>query len=304
LIVIKHAVTKNFNVISGVAGRKLVVILYITSGDYYLHDIMSDYSIDLRHKTKIVITDEHYRYRIKSGRKHSVDLIIYVESIEYSIQKAAPINIKVPSDISYRIVLDNCFMDQHELIDITALAELDASKVISMRGMFGQCDSLMDITPISTWDVSIVMNMCALFYKCLSLKNIMVLSNWMVPEGCNIRHFYTIPEVSSLEELYRYIFPEVNNINEMVYNERWGSDSQTVWVEYTVPHRRKMYKNKYVKNNCPNWLVERYMKVHTLPERGSLYEYEHNQYNYRNALGDWLFENYRDIIDFEIYNWD
>jgi surface protein len=263
---------------------------------------MPDYSIDLHHKTKIVITDEYYQYTIKSG-EDSADLIIYVESINPDIQKAHPINIKVPSDISYNIVLDRCFIYHRELIDITALAELDASKVISMYGMFHCCNHLADITPISTWDVSSVTNMDSLFSRCLSLKNIMVLSNWTVLEDCDIRRFYTIPDVS-LEELYRYIFPNVNDINETILDEEVRSGSRTVWVEDVVPYRRRIYQNEYVKNNCPSWLVERYMKVHTLHDHSMEYDYEHNSDKYLNELGDWLFNNYKYMIDFLIYNWD
>ena len=270
-------------------------------GDYYLNDIMSDYSIDLHHKTKLIIKDEHYRYMIKSG-KDSADLIIYVQSINPDIQKAAPIIIKVPSNIHYNIVLDGCFEHHHELMDITALAELDASKVISMHGMFNCCNSLTDITPISRWDVSNVTDMSGLFYGCLSLKNITALSNWSVLENCNIRRFYTIPDVS-LEKTYRYIFPEVDDIKAFIDNDELESASQTVWMEHTVPYRRMKYQNAYVKNNCPSWLVERFMKVHTFPGRWMCYDYERNRDKYRNELGEWQFENYRDIIDYETYNW-
>ena len=262
---------------------------------------MSDYSIDLRHKTTIVIKDEHYIYRIKSG-KDSADLIIYVESRNRNIQKAAPINIKVPRDISYNIVLDNCFIYHSELTDITTLAELDASKVISMHRMFSCCGNLTDITPISSWDVSNVKDMSELFYGCLSLKNITVLSNWTVLENCNIRCFYTISEVS-LEELYRYIFPEVNDIKSLIYNDEVESSSQTVWIEHVIPYRRMMYQNAYVKNNCPIWLVERYMKVHVFRGRWMSYDYERNRDKYRDELGEWQFENYRDIINYPLYNW-
>ena len=277
------------------------LFLYQTSSDYYLNDIMSDYSIDLQGKTNIVFTDEHYRYKIENG-KDSVDLIIYVTSIDRDIQKAAPIIIKVPSDISYAIILDDCFMDHNELIDITALANLDVSKVISMRGLFYKCNHLTDISPISSWNVTNVKNMCCMFAGCLSLKNIHALSNWTVLENCDIRKFYTIPDVS-LDKIYRYIFPEVNDIDAIIFDEELKSDSQTVWVEHVVPHRRKMYQNAYVKNNCPSWLVERYMKLHMLPERRMEYDYELHRSKHRNELGEWLFENYRDIIDYNIYNW-
>ena len=260
---------------------------------------MSDYYIDLRYETMIVFTDEHYRYRIES-KQDSVDLIIYVESSHRDIQKAAPINIKVPRDISYHIVLDYCFTYHGRLTDITALAELDASKVISMHRMFSCCGNLTDITPLSKWNVSNVKDMSELFYGCLSLKNIMVLSNWTVLENCNIRCFYTISEVS-YEELYRYIFPEVNDIKSFIYNDEVESGDTSAWMEHTIPYRRRKYRNKYVKNNCPSWLVERYMKVHAFHERLIVYDYERNENKYRNELGDWLFENYRDIINYPIH---
>ena len=262
---------------------------------------MSNHSIDLRGKTNLVITDEHYRYNIKKGND-SVDLIIYIRSINYDIQKAAPIIVKVPNDISYSIILDDCFADHGKLIDITALAELDASKVISMRGMFYACRSLTDITPISSWDVSKVTDMYALFYRCLSLKNLTVLSGWTVLEDCNIRNFYTIPDVS-LKETYEYIFPEVDDINAIIENDERESGSQTVWIEHILPYRRKLYQNTYVKNNCPSWLVERYMKVHTFPEGCIEYDYERNYNKYHDEFGNWLFGNYIYIIDYNIYNW-
>ncbi len=262
---------------------------------------MSNHSIDLRYETRIAITDEHYRYNIKKGND-SVDLIIYVISIDNDIRKAAPINIKVPSDISYHIVLDYCFTDHYKLTDITALAELDASKVISMHRMFSYCNKLTDITPLSTWDVSNVKDMSRMFYKCTSLKNILALSDWTVLENCNIRRFYTIPEVS-LEETYRYIFPEVNDIKTFIYNDKVESGDMSDWMEHTVPYRRMKYRNEYVKNNCPSWLVERYMKVHVFHKRLIMYDYKCNENKYRNEFGDWLFENYRDIIDYPIYKW-
>lgn len=78
---------------------------------------MSHPSIDLHGKIKTVTTDEHYRCTIKNG-KDSVDQIIYIKSIDHTIQKTAPIVIKVPSNISYDIVLDDCFMHQYELISV------------------------------------------------------------------------------------------------------------------------------------------------------------------------------------------
>lgn len=297
------ATIKNHNVISGFArtDEKLESFLYSSLSDYYLMDIMSVHSIDLHHKTKLELKDIYYRYMITTG-KDSADLVIYIQSRNLNIQKAAPIIINVPSDISYNIVLDGCFEHHHELIDITALAELDASKVISMRNMFNCCNNLTDITPISRWDVSNVMDMRGLFYECLSLKNILALSDWTVPENCNIRKFYTIPEVP-LEELYRYIYPEVDDIKAFIENDEIESASQTVWMEHTVPYRRMKYQNAYVQNNCPNWLVERFMKVHVFRGRWMNYDYECNEYEYRNELGEWQFENYRDIIDYETYNW-
>ena len=194
-------------------------------------------------------------------------------------------------------------MDHHDLIDITALAELDASKVISMSGLFYKCDHLTDIAPISAWNVSNVKDMMYMFTGCLSLKNILALSDWTVLENCNIRRFYTIPDVS-LEETYRYIFPEVNNINELIRDELLANGSSGVWREHVVPNRRAIYQNAYVKNNCPSWLVERYMKLHGFCAGRSEYAYELYGPDYRDELGEWLFENYRDIIDYNIYVWD
>jgi hypothetical protein len=130
----------------------------------------------------------------------------------------------------------------------------------------------------------------------------MVLSNWMVLENCNVRYFYTIPDVS-LEETYRYIFPEVNDIDAKIREEERESDSRTVWMEQIVPYRRMLYQNAYVKNNCPSWLVERYMKVHTFSERRMYYDYERIPSIYRTEFGDLLYKGYRDIIDYKIYEW-
>ena len=142
--------------------------------------------------------------------------------------------------------------------------------------------------------------MSGMFYGCLSLKNILDLSDWTVLENCNIRRFYTIPDVS-LRETYQYIFPEVDDIDKMIRCEESESDSQTVWDEHIVPYRRMMYQNAYVKDNCPSWLVERYMKVHVFRERWMIYDYESHGSKYRDELGEWMFENYRDIIDYSVY---
>ena len=144
--------------------------------------------------------------------------------------------------------------------------------------------------------------MSGMFYGCLSLKNILDLSDWTVLENCNIRRFYTIPD-ASLRETYRYIFPEVDDIDKMIRYEESEADSQTVWDEHIVPYRRMMYQNAYVKNNCPSWLVERYMKVHVFRDRWMVYDYERHGPKYREDLGEWLFENYRDIIDYSVYVW-
>ena len=87
------------------------------------------------------------------------------------------------------------FSNCTSLVDISALKNIDVSKVENFEGMFNECTSLEDISHIKNWNVGEGKNFCSMFKNCKSLKNIN-LKSWNVQkngvkfdyiyEGCNI----------------------------------------------------------------------------------------------------------------------
>ena len=87
------------------------------------------------------------------------------------------------------------FSNCTSLVDISALKNIDVSKVENFEGMFNECTSLEDVSPIQNWNVGEGKNFCSMFKNCKSLK-IIDLKSWNIQkngvkfdyiyEGCNI----------------------------------------------------------------------------------------------------------------------
>lgn len=89
-----------------------------------------------------------------------------------------------PND--HRISFNGC----HKLVDISALADWDTSKLTSIEGMFNHCHELADISPIAKWDTSNVTNMSYLFNCCYKLNDISHLYHWNIGKVTKMRFIF------------------------------------------------------------------------------------------------------------------
>ena len=81
-------------------------------------------------------------------------------------------HIKAGKDMT--LMFDSCA----QLEDISDLAKLDVSNVISMMYMFNGCSRLNDLSPLKKWDVRNVRYMRYMFAACDSIRDISALSEW------------------------------------------------------------------------------------------------------------------------------
>lgn len=107
------------------------------------------------------------------------------------------------------------FADNLALVDISALANWDSSKVISLDGAFMFDPSLSDLSPLSDWDVHNVTGLIQTFMYDTSLCNISALANWDTSNVSNMLGLFdgakSLPDALALRNW------DTSNVTDMSY---------------------------------------------------------------------------------------
>ena len=100
------------------------------------------------------------------------------------------------------------------LVDISGLAELDASKATGLSGLFSGNTSLMDLSPLASWDVSKVKRMDEMFYGCTSLQSLHGLEDWQTDSLEDIyQMFYRTTSLTNITALSDWYTSELNSLS-------------------------------------------------------------------------------------------
>ena len=97
------------------------------------------------------------------------------------------------------------------LTDISGLAGMDSSNVISFYGAFLRDSSLSDLSPLVSWDTSSLEDMGVMFADDLSLTNISALANW---------------DTSSVTSMYA-LFLGARNLPDALALRNWDTSNVT-----------------------------------------------------------------------------
>ncbi len=107
------------------------------------------------------------------------------------------------------------FSDNPALVDISALANWDSSKVTSLDCAFMFDQSLSDLSPLSDWDVHNVTGLIQTFMYDTSLCNISALANWDTSNVSNMLGLFD--GAKSLPDAFALRNWDTSNVTDMSY---------------------------------------------------------------------------------------
>ena len=129
------------------------------------------------------------------GKKgiHTIKMVIKEQILDFSCMFFNCVNLKEIKgyiNTSESKNLSWMFSNCTSLVDISALKNIDVSKVENFEGMFNECTSLEDVSPIQNWNVGEGKNFCSMFKNCGSLK-INRFKSWNIQKnGVKLDHIY------------------------------------------------------------------------------------------------------------------
>ena len=116
-------------------------------------------------------------------------------------------------------MIDCCFMFSccNNIIEID-LSNFDTSKVVSMSGMFYECNSLEYLSGISNLDTSNVTDMSYMFHSCESLSILPDISHWNTSNVKDMSRMFSIcKSLIFLPDISNWNISKVNKMNYMFF---------------------------------------------------------------------------------------
>jgi len=186
-------------------------------------------SKNLNKSSSILITGEQFSEKLvnlTSNKKNSIKAFIKADSLpDGFVPTSDNIISTVSSDlptyawfdsesktIYYYSDSENIYLNSNssymfrycnDLIDISGLQYLNASKVRLFKNTFTDCSKLENLSPISNWDVSNVTDFSHMFMGCKKLSSLDSLSNWNVQSAKTVMGMFAscvlLEDISALE---------------------------------------------------------------------------------------------------------
>ena len=132
-------------------------------------------------------------YNFSKKGIHTIKMVIKEQILDFSCMFFNCVNLKEIKgyiNTSESKNLSWMFSNCTSLVDISALKNIDVSKVENFEGMFNECTSLEDVSPIQNWNVGEGKNFCSMFKNCKSLK-INRFKSWNIQKnGVKLDHIY------------------------------------------------------------------------------------------------------------------